>query len=56
MDSNNYLHADIFSDILDYIKNYIAGMSSAEITSIVIIVSAALLYIILERLFPYTKG
>jgi len=56
MDSNNYLRADIFSDILDYIKNYIAGMNSAEITSIVIIVSAALLIIILERLFPYTKG
>ena len=31
-------------------------MSYAEITSTVIIVSAALLLIILERLFPYTKG
>ncbi|MEE9449339.1 MAG: sterol desaturase family protein, partial [Ignavibacteriaceae bacterium] len=56
MDSNNYLHADIFSDILDSIRNYIAGMSDAEITSTVIIVSAALLFIILERIFPYKRG
>ena len=42
MDSHNYLHADIFSEILDPIRNYIAGMSNAEITSTVIIVSAAL--------------
>jgi len=45
MDSHNYLHADIFSEILDPIRNYIAGMSNAEITSTVIIVSAALLFI-----------
>ena len=56
MDSNNYLHADFFSDILNSIRNYIAEMSDAEITSTVIIVSAALLLIILERFFPYTKG
>jgi len=56
MNSNNYLTADIFSDILNYKSNYIAKMSYAEITSTVIIVSAALLLIILERLFPYTKG
>jgi len=56
MDSNNYLHADILSDILNYISNYIVQMSFAEITSTVIIVSAALLLIILERFFPYTKG
>ena len=56
MDSNNYLHADVFSEILVYIKNYIAGMSNSEITSILIIVSAALIIIILVRLFPYTKG
>jgi len=56
MNSNNYLHANIFSDILDYIRNYITWMSDAEFISIVIIVSAALLIIILERVFPYTKG
>lgn len=56
MDSNNYLHADIFSEVLLFIKNYFAGMNDAEITSILIIVSAALIIIILERLFPYTKG
>ena len=56
MDSNNYLQADIFSEILVYIRNYIAGMSDSEITSILIIVSSALIIIILERLFPYTKG
>lgn len=56
MDSNNYLHANIFSDIINYVRNYIVGMSDAEFISIVIIVSAALLIIILERVFPYTKG
>jgi sterol desaturase/sphingolipid hydroxylase (fatty acid hydroxylase superfamily) len=56
MDSNNYLHADIFSEVLVFIKNYYAGMNDVEITSILIIVSSALIIIILERLFPYTKG
>ena len=56
MDSNNYLQADISSEILVYIRNYITGMSDSEITSILIIVSSALIIIILERLFPYTKG
>jgi len=56
MDSNSYLQADIFTDTFDYIRNYFAEMSYAEITSTIIIISAALLIIILERFFPYTKG
>lgn len=56
MDPNNYLQADIFSDVLVYVKNYISGMNNSEIISILVIVSSAIIFIILERLFPYTKG
>lgn len=48
--------ADIFSDIWNFIYSYLTGMSSAEKYSMLIIISAAVLFIILERLFPYTKG
>ncbi len=44
--------SDMFSGILEYLTN----MSSAEKFSMIIIVSAAIIFIILERLFPYTKG
>lgn len=48
--------ANIFSDIWNFIYSYLTGMSSAEKYSMLIIISAAVLFIILERLFPYTKG
>ncbi|MEJ5262078.1 MAG: sterol desaturase family protein [Ignavibacterium sp.] len=51
--SNN---ADVFSEILNFVFNYFNNMSSAEKYSMIIIISAAVLFIILERLFPYTKG
>ncbi|MGQ9643542.1 MAG: sterol desaturase family protein, partial [Ignavibacterium sp.] len=51
--SNN---ADIFSDVFNFVTNYINNLSSAEKYSMLIIISAAVLFIILERLFPYTKG
>lgn len=47
---------DLFSDILNFISNYLTGFSPAEKYSILIIVSAAVLFLILERLFPYNKG
>lgn len=48
--------ANILSDIFNVIKNYIYNMSGPEKYSIIIIVAAAVIFIILERLFPYTKG
>lgn len=48
--------ADIFSDVWNFIYNYLTGMSSAEKYSMLIIISAAVLFIILERIFPYNKG
>ncbi|MGQ9797928.1 MAG: sterol desaturase family protein [Ignavibacterium sp.] len=51
--SNN---ANIFSDVFNFATNYINDLSSAEKYSMLIIISAAVLFIILERLFPYTKG
>lgn len=47
---------DLFSDILNFISNHLTGASSAEKYSILIIVSAAVLFLILERIFPYNKG
>lgn len=51
--SNN---ADVFSEIINFVSSYFSNMSSAEKYSMLIIISAAVLFIILERLFPYTKG
>lgn len=51
--SNN---ADVFSEIINFVSSYFNNMSSAEKHSMLIIISAAVLFIILERLFPYTKG
>lgn len=48
--------AYMFSDLFNFIANYISNMSAPEIYSMIIIVFAAVLFIILERIFPYTKG
>jgi sterol desaturase/sphingolipid hydroxylase (fatty acid hydroxylase superfamily) len=42
-------------NIFDAVYNYFADMSSAELTSTIIIASSAAVFIILERIFPYTK-
>lgn len=43
------------ANIFDSIFNYVNSMSSAEIISTSLIIIAALIFLILERLFPYTK-
>lgn len=48
--------ANIINDIGNLITDYFAGMNPAEKYSIIIIVCAAFFYIVIERLFPYTKG
>jgi sterol desaturase/sphingolipid hydroxylase (fatty acid hydroxylase superfamily) len=47
--------SNIFSDILSFVSKYFIDMSGAEKYSMLIIISAAILFIILERMFPYTK-
>jgi sterol desaturase/sphingolipid hydroxylase (fatty acid hydroxylase superfamily) len=49
------ISAIIISDISNVISNYFYNMSDPEKYSMIIIVSAAIIFIVLERLFPYTK-
>jgi sterol desaturase/sphingolipid hydroxylase (fatty acid hydroxylase superfamily) len=56
MNKQMLIKSDIFSDIWNFVYNYLSGMSSADKYSMLIIISAAILFIILERLFPYNKG
>ncbi|HEY6435232.1 MAG TPA: sterol desaturase family protein, partial [Ignavibacteriaceae bacterium] len=48
--------ANSFTDIINWVENYFAKMSNAEFYSTLAIVSAALLFIIAERIWPYSKG
>ncbi len=50
------LIANIFSDFYNTIFKYLSGLSSAEIISTSLIIFAAMFFIILERIFPYTKN
>lgn len=48
--------ADVFADIAHWIQNYFTNMSDAELYSTFIIIGAAIIFIIAERIWPYTKG
>ncbi|MDP2363450.1 MAG: sterol desaturase family protein, partial [Ignavibacteria bacterium] len=48
--------ANIISNIYNTTYNYVSSMSSAEIISTSLIILAAFLFVILERIFPYTKN
>ncbi len=48
--------SNIFLDVYNVITNYISGLSSSEIISTSLIIFAAIFFVLLERLFPYTKG
>jgi sterol desaturase/sphingolipid hydroxylase (fatty acid hydroxylase superfamily) len=48
--------ADIFYNIFDWVKSYLATMSDVELYSTLTIVGAAILFIVAERIWPYTKG
>ena len=47
---------NFLKDIANWIINYFANMSNAELTSTLVIVGAAIFFIIVERIWPYTKG
>lgn len=46
----------VFADIAHWIQNYFANMSDAEFYSTLVIIGAAIFFIIAERIWPYTKG
>ena len=50
------MEANFISGLFTAIINYINGMSTTEKTSTLLIILAALFFVILERVFPYTKG
>ena len=50
------MQGNTFSEIFNTIYNYINTLSSAEKISTSLIIIAAILFVIFERIFPYTKG
>jgi len=42
--------------VVDWIREYFLGMSDAETSSILIIASASIGFVVLERIIPYNKG
>lgn len=50
------MQANIISELIDTISGYFLNMSNAEKYSMLIIFAAAILFVILERIYPYTKG
>lgn len=48
--------ANILSDFSNIIRNYFYNMSDPEKYSMILIVAAAVIFIVLERLFPYAKN
>lgn len=48
--------ANIFIDVKNVVADYFSGLSEAEQISMLCIVGAAVLFIFLERLFPYNNG
>lgn len=54
--NENLIQANIFSEVFTAIINYVPGMVFAEKFSTSLIILAAVLFVILERIFPYTKG
>jgi len=48
--------ANIFEDIYKVVINYFTGLSAPEQYSMIIIVGFSILFIILERIFPYNRG
>ncbi len=48
--------ANIFEDIYQVVINYFTGLSAPEQYSMIIIVGFSILFIILERIFPYNRG
>ena len=50
------IKSNIFENLFNSIINYLSSMSYAEIISTSLIILAAIIFILLERIFPYSKG
>ncbi len=48
--------ANIFQSTIDFVKSYFNSLSYAEGISMILIISAAVLFVLLERIFPYNEG
>lgn len=48
--------ANILSVVSDYLADYYRSMSNSDIYSMIIIIATAILFIVLERIFPYTQN
>jgi sterol desaturase/sphingolipid hydroxylase (fatty acid hydroxylase superfamily) len=48
--------SNIFWELINWLENYFASMSNAEYYSTLTIIGAAVFFIIVERIWPYTKG
>ena len=46
----------VFQTVIDFIANYFNNLSQAEVTSMIIIISASVFFVILERIIPYNGG
>lgn len=55
MENAKYYYADFFESDWNFIPSYWVGMSAPEKISIIIISVSAILFVILERIFPYNK-
>ncbi len=45
-----------FTDVVNWVQNYLMNMTDAELFSYLIILAASVFFIIAERIWPYTKG
>ena len=48
--------ANVFTGIISWVDNYFSGMSDAEFYSTLAIVGVAVFFVMVERIWPYTKG
>src|SRR5690606_5278338 len=48
--------ADIYNTIKDFVINYFDNLSDAEAVSMIVIISASVFFVILERIIPYNGG
>lgn len=45
-----------YESMINLLNNYLSNLSDAEVFSILAIIFSAILFLLLERLFPYSKG
>jgi sterol desaturase/sphingolipid hydroxylase (fatty acid hydroxylase superfamily) len=56
MEQKDIIHSSIFEETWQSVANYFTGLTQPELYSMIIIIGTAFFYILIERIFPYTKG